>query len=114
MTISKADINLGPTTRKWQGIQEVEAETWICGYCGDQVSSKYGWYIGEILTGVGTPISHIRICPSCNAPTFFARNGQRSPSNAPGRPVPNVPDELSKLYQEARVSAGAGAYTASC
>jgi Domain of unknown function (DUF4145) len=113
VTISKDDINLGPTSRKWQSTREVDVIGWICGYCGDQVSSKEGWFIGGNIDGGGQPVSFIRICPSCNAPTFFARDGKRFPSNAPGRPVPNVPDELSKLYNEARASAGAGAYTAS-
>ena len=113
MSLSRSDINLGPTSRRWQGLQEVEAANWVCGFCGDQVSSKEGWYIGEHKNGLGTPISFIRICPSCHGPTFFTRHDTRYPSNAPGQPVPNVPIDLADLYNEARVSAGAGAYTAS-
>ncbi len=44
---------------------------------------------------------------------MFTLTDQQVPANPPGEPVPNVPDQLARLYEEARTSAGAGAYTAS-
>jgi hypothetical protein len=55
----------------------------------------------------------IRICPDCKGPTLFTRSGQRSPGTAPGKEVADVPEDVARLYKEARVSAGAGAHTAS-
>jgi hypothetical protein len=110
MTLNREDTNLG--NGAWRLPNDVEAATWTCGYCGDRVSSIKGWYAGEATDGSGRQIAWVRICPSCRGATYFSPNGKRSPTNAPGEPVPNVPTDLSRLYEEARSSSGVGAYTA--
>jgi len=94
---------------EWASLQQVGAQTYVCGFCGDKVSSKERY---RVLTSYGNQlISEIRICPSCNRPTLF-ESGRCFPASAPGNPVDKVPNEISTLYDEARSSTAAGASTA--
>ncbi len=93
---------------KWHGTSEVEPATYICAYCGDKVAAAVGYYA---LIGPSSRVGFIRICPNCHGPAFFFGPFQ-VPSSMPGNTVNAVPAEISQLYQEARLSAGAGAYTA--
>jgi uncharacterized protein DUF4145 len=94
----------------WQQLQSIPAETYICGYCSNKVSSKEGYFATEYTNG--NQISFIRICPNCSLPTVFSTKLQEhSPVAAPGNFVGNVPPELDQLYSEARQSIGAGAFT---
>lgn len=91
----------------WQNIQAVPASGYLCGFCGLNVSSERGWQLTH-----DPNVNRIRICPSCNRPTFFQAGEKQVPGVAHGRPVPNVPAEIDGLYDEARKSAAAGAHTA--
>jgi hypothetical protein len=109
MAITRADTHLNGGG--WARAQEVEAATWVCGYCSDKVSSIKGWWAGEQADGSGRRLAWVRICPSCQGATYFSSNGRRCPGNAPGDAVRNVPINIAQLYEEARASAAAGAYT---
>ena len=109
MALSKDEVSLGDGG--WQGLQNIPSVTFICGFCGDKVASKEGYFATHSPSG-GQQIAFIRICPGCNGPTVFTRSGTRSPGTAPGNPVWNVPEDLSRLYNEARASTAAGAFTA--
>jgi len=90
----------------WQRVQAVQAQRvlpYSCGHCGREVASSVA---PNIIIG------HIRICPLCSAPTYFTGDRQL-PGSIPGRTVNGVPDEVAKLYDEARRSAAAGSFTAS-
>ena len=87
------------------GVQKL---SYTCGYCGDKVASDRGWVGNRPNRGA----AYIRICPSCDGPNLFTWNGKQSPGTSPGDPVANLPDQLEKLYNEARSSAAAGASTA--
>lgn len=92
----------------WLHAASVAAADYECGFCGNQVGSNRGY------STTGNGLSIIRICPRCNRPTFFdmtAGSAHRFPGSPPSTPVGNVPRDLAALYQEARQSAGAGAYT---
>lgn len=97
-----------PDKTTWQNLQGVGSETYTCGYCGDKVSSGAGYS----AVYEGGAIGCIRICPGCKAPTLFKAE-KHFPGSAPGSAVVKVPESLSILYEEARQSAAAGAYTAS-
>lgn len=94
----------------WNELKSLSSVTYVCGHCGDKVASEKG-YTNDWGHFV------ITICPACNLPTIMGVNEQseriRMPTNAPGHSVPNLPDDLNRLYEEARRSSGAGAYTAS-
>jgi hypothetical protein len=92
----------------WAGAYLVTAADYKCGFCDNQIGSSSGY------STTGSWPSIIRICPRCNRPTFFdmtAGSTHQFPESLPGTTVGNVPRELAALYQEARQSAGAGAYT---
>lgn len=110
MALSKEDVFLDGGG--WYQRYGVKRASYVCGFCGDKVGSDEGYYAGSSADGSGPPIAYIRICPTCDGPTLFARSGKRFPASAPGSPVENVPEDLSQLYNEARSSAGAGAHTA--
>lgn len=98
---------MGRLSGDWPGQQSVQAIAYVCGYCGLHVSSERG------LNAIKGPSQdRLRICPHCNRPTFFEAGGIQVPGVAYGRPVPNVPDALDKIYCEARYSTAAGAHTA--
>lgn len=109
MVLGREDVSRG--IGGWYQIQNIEAATYICGFCGDKVSSDKGYGASSMPDGSGRPDACIRICPSCKGPTLFTVRGQRFPANPPGNTVSNVPEDLNKLYTEARSSATVGAYT---
>jgi len=107
--ISLDDLNTRNFSAVWQSLQNIEPKQFDCGYCGKHVASKEGYY----CAGPNGNFGYIYICPSCTGPILYLkRNDITFPQKAPGKDIPNLPDGLSKLYNEARASAGAGAFTA--
>ena len=92
-------------TINWYQTVQVNRRSWVCGYCGDKVASNSGYSTNQLRAEVC-----ILICPGCSRPTFF-EGSKRTPQNAPGDAVQNVPSELHSLYDEARASFAANAYT---
>lgn len=98
---------------KWNQLNLVARAAFTCGYCATDVASKEGYYAtpdGRQAYDIAT--ATIRICPNCNCPSVFSANGQRFPPASPGATIENVPDDLYELYNEARRSTGASAFTA--
>jgi hypothetical protein len=92
----------------WSNIGDVCPESFTCAYCGHRVASHRGYTCGG---AANQKTAYIRVCGYCKGPTFFARGGRRYPSNPPGDAIAHVPEEIESLYNEARLSAGAGAFT---
>lgn len=86
---------------------------YTCGYCGAYVSSNEGMPIVEtdfrgkktISRGAG-----VYICTNCHMPTFIYDDIQ-VPGNRYGSPVKGVPENVNKVYEEARSCYAANAYT---
>jgi hypothetical protein len=98
----------------WFGPREILSHTYKCSYCEVVVGSKLGYTAHQMADTKSPMEAQIYICPVCNAPTFFDDKAQKSfPGNLPGNRVNGAPEELDKLYMEARLAASAGAYTAS-
>jgi hypothetical protein len=94
--------------RAWSNATVVPTQQWKCGYCNREVGSSTGF---QVQSPAG-PNFFIRLCGNCNGPTFFTPEGEYSPAAKPGNTVEHVPDDLAGLFNEARASASAGAYTA--
>lgn len=45
-------------------------------------------------------------------PTYFSPRDEQIPGPPPGRPISNLPEDLERLYEEARQCISVGAYTA--
>jgi hypothetical protein len=82
-----------------------------CGYCNNPVGSDYGYRI--LQKNNATQVGGVYICPSCLGPVFRDLKGEFYPKPTAGNAVANLPDDISRLYNEARDCCGVGAYTAS-
>jgi Domain of unknown function (DUF4145) len=91
---------------KWANVSDIPPRTYTCGYCGRIVGPSRGFY--SQLTNVRLPA--IYICSYCYRPTYFAEDAQL-PGVPYGTPVGNVPDNVEKLYNEARNCMAVNAYT---
>jgi len=91
----------------WKGLNDIRAKVFRCGYCGEKVSSAKGYFPAQE--------SHrIYICPNCTSPTYIDfQNNKQYPGVAYGNKVENVPDDIEKLYDEARRCMSVLSYTAS-
>ena len=88
----------------WINIGSVESNTYHCGYCSVNVASDRGWH-----TFHSTAL--ILICPQCNSPTFFSAMRQQVPGRLHGAHVKGIADDIEALYNEARQSFAANAFT---
>ena len=89
----------------WHGLNNIGSRQFCCGYCGLNVASELGYFDNYSR--------RISICTNCNYPTFFDHNSRQYPGVAPGNEVGHLPEELGKLYREARDCCSISAYTAS-
>ena len=96
----------------WVGKQKIEPMSYQCGYCNNIVASEVGYKVGFHQDGSGRQTAGIYICPSCGGPTFFQITGEQHPDVVIGSHVKHVPEEVEKLYDEARRCTSANAYTA--
>ena len=80
---------------------------YTCGYCGHDVASDRGWYASDDLKIYAA----IRVCPQCNAPTFFSDQGRQHPGALLGGEVASLPDDVRRMYDEARNALTVGAAT---
>lgn len=92
----------------WQNIVGLKKpKQYVCGYCQANVASNLGYYES------GNPdYFFITICPNCSQPSYF-NPSQQIPGISPGSVVKHVPEDIAKLYDEARRAASVSAYTAS-
>ena len=109
---------------EWDNTSQVGPEKYVCGYCGKNVASDKGYTANDrdqlvsserVLSGV--VLWKIVICPLCQGPTFVLRRtaGERpvyEPAPPLGNRVDHVPDDIEKLYDEARRCGTVSAYTA--
>jgi hypothetical protein len=93
---------LSHESENWYQLQTLPTKSYICGFCSDKVSSEKGYKAGKHPDGSGSQIGAIHICPNCKGPTFFTPFNGQIPSPSIGRCVSHVPEELNKLYEEAR------------
>lgn len=96
---------------KWESKNILE-KSYICGYCGHEVSSNEGMPLiiaepGRISYKSGDGVF---ICTHCHMPTFIYGEMQ-VPSNRFGASVKHVPEDVNDVYEEARSSFAVGAYT---
>lgn len=78
-----------------------------CGYCEKAVAA-------ELVAGNSTisSVAWLR-CPSCYEGSVKSTRGRVYPSTPSAASVDHLPDDVATAWEEARISHGAGAYTAS-
>lgn len=108
------------TNNEWSGANPLHGVTFVCPYCGAThtpftlggasatyrpAASGNGW--------VGAPTARLLACTACSMPYIDLRAENRTiPGQRFGSSVRNVPDQLARLYDEARDAASVSAYTA--
>jgi hypothetical protein len=97
----------------WRGTEDLEPRAYTCGYCGKVVGPNKGYRAIVTQSGNPGPPLVIMLCSNCRFPTFFDFNGRQYPGVPHGNEVEALPPNVGQLYQEARDSYAAGAYTAS-
>lgn len=83
----------------------------MCGHCGTKIASQQGWG-ARVGPNNNTLIAYIYICHACKKPTFIQGNVQ-IPGVTVGNSVNDITEPMvANLYEEARRTTEAGAYTA--
>jgi Domain of unknown function (DUF4145) len=88
-------------TLNWNRVETMPSKQYICGYCGDDISSEKGWFGKNSSTA---RLVFVYLCHKCERPTFFNTDGLgQTPGAIFGNTVEGVEDDLvEKLYNEAR------------
>jgi hypothetical protein len=96
---------------EWSGLSTTTPRDFTCGYCGREVSSNF-CYAGKWQGPSGVGRVWILVCSRCNFPTFFGPDGLVMPAERFGEKVEHLPDEVARLYNQARSVITVGGYTA--
>lgn len=102
--------NLGDC--RWHNLEIITPMDYVCGYCGNQVGSNSGYYIGPYVKNAA---GNIYICPRCSRPTYIEGMGEKMiviPGTPYGEAIEGLPETVDSIYNEARNTFGTGAYTA--
>jgi hypothetical protein len=91
----------------WDSISTVGSASFICGYCGEKISSDKAYTARDERNRA---LPFIYICHVCNRPSFI-RGGGITPSAALGNDVKHLPADVEQIYKEVRSSTSVNAYT---
>lgn len=91
---------------EWHNIASLAARQYVCSYCGNLIATKEGYFRKG-----GNINRYIYICPKCEDPTYF-KHDKQIPSPVLGNPVNDLPDDVGRLYDEARSCTASGSSTA--
>lgn len=91
----------------WNQRQDLRTRQFTCGFCGRHVASDKGYGTSN------APAAAIHLCPNCTRPSyFFDHDDIQIPGVIPGSDVAALPNDINKLYREARRCVAANAHTA--
>ena len=96
----------------WQSLAYIKNESFICGYCGDRISSDRGYRLGQYPDGSGSQVGGAYLCPNCNCITMITPGGGKYPGHVPGSPVKHLPSDIDVLFEEARRCVSQNCFTA--
>lgn len=99
----------------WQNAYSLPSRLLKCGFCGATVAANTGLWAAPKSAGahISNAVAFIYICHLCQGPTFIAPGGKPFPGAAFGEDVKDIEDaNIASLYEEARRSSAASAYTA--
>jgi len=87
----------------WWNYSPIIPKSFICGFCGNLVSSKEGYYIKSLQTPDMLD-GNIYICPGCQGPNFFPPylSNKQYPGPSIGNEIKNLPENLKDIYEETR------------
>lgn len=94
---------------EWLQVNTTTSASYVCGHCGQNISSDKAYISRNPKNGVQFP--SIYICHSCNKPTFIY-DSEIIPSAAMGNSVQHLPDDINKIYEEVRRATSVNSHTA--
>lgn len=97
---------------QWGNAVNVGPRGYVCGYCNHSVGPNTGYVSSAVGPGPGAQQWYIYICSFCGKPTYFEPDGEQTPGVAFGNEVASLPDDVGKLYKEARNAMTVNSYTA--
>lgn len=106
---------------RWSNYLSLENKKYICGYCSAVVGPNEGYVYGyknssdyhETEINYSGVSKTIYICPNCNNPTFFDFKAHtQTPGPIYGNYVDKLPEDIERLYDEARRCYSIGAFDA--
>jgi len=96
---------------EWKNISTINSKPYTCGHCGNSLTSEKGYW--ATIAGSSGMAMTIYICHFCERPTFFDTRDKQIPGVSFGGDVRDIPDKtVEELYNEARRTTSASAYTA--
>lgn len=105
--------NLKESNYNWQYQQNIPPMSFVCGYCGHNVSSVKGYKLGEHNDGSGSQCAAIYICPHCKEPNYNDINSNWIPGQKVGKDINDLPEKIEYAYNEARECYKSNCFTAS-
>lgn len=93
--------------RVWSGLSVVDSASFVCGHCGESISSDKGYVATDDM---GRKHAHIYICHACNQPSYIV-GSLHVPAAALGNSVSNLPPDIESIYEEIRQATSVNAYT---
>ena len=87
----------------WLKTSDITSKKYTCGYCSTKMASDVGYQSAHY--------GNIYICSHCDEPTFFSDKEGQIPSVSFGISVKELPEEIERLYNEARQCMKVSAYT---
>ncbi|MCI3029819.1 DUF4145 domain-containing protein [Desemzia sp. C1] len=103
--------------REWFGTVQLRSRKFICANCSSNVASDEGYvreYISEYSDDIAPNSSMeygIYLCPHCDFPTYFNEENKQFPMPSFGKEIADLPEDVGYLYNEARSSFSAAAFT---
>lgn len=95
-----------PRDLDWYHRNSIQAHAFTCGHCGRAVGPDQGYFAQN------RPEYRIYICSFCRRPTYVEPDGTQYPGVAYGTEVTHLPEDVERLYDEARNAMSVNAFTA--
>jgi len=92
---------------EWRQTEAIEARSYVCGFCGHEVGPDKGYQTREAKP----PIHRVYICTYCRRPTYLEPDGSQFPGVPYGSEVEHLPEEVQKVFDEARRAMSINAFT---
>ena len=98
---------------EWNPVGQVPSRSYDCSFCGNRVASVKGWHATVVKNRVTVAAGAVYVCPHCENPTYFTRQGYQIPGAPFGAVVSGIDEKgIEELYNEARRAYSGSCYTA--
>lgn len=105
---------------EWNNTQSMSPRSYVCGHCGNKVAPERGLSGTAVdyynFERIEFPAS-LLLCVHCGMPTVFVSQDDpteeptQKPSPAYGDAIPNLPEKVEAIYDEARECMKVSAFT---